>query len=119
MNEKNRKILAEAGVDIEDAMSRFMDNEALMLKVLRRFTEDDNFRHLKQAMEKKDAARAFEAAHTLKGLTGNLSLKDLYRETSILTEDLRSGDIDGAAEKMTDIDSLFQKTVAILSCLDE
>lgn len=58
-------------------------------------------------MEEKDVSGAFEAAHALKGLTGNLSLKELYRQTGILTEDLRRGDLAAASEIMPEFENLF------------
>lgn len=71
MDENKKRLLEAAGVDIEDALSRFMNNEALMIRMLLRFAEDKNFSRLRQAMEEKDVSGAFEAAHALKGLTGN------------------------------------------------
>lgn len=43
MDENKKRLLEAAGVDIEDALSRFMNNEALMIRMLLRFAEDKNF----------------------------------------------------------------------------
>ena len=42
-------------------------------------------------MESGDRKEAFEAAHSLKGVLGNLSLTPLYEPTSEMTELLRAG----------------------------
>ncbi len=118
MEETRKRLLEEAGVDIEDAMARFMNNEALMLKMLQRFTEDKSFSRLKQAMKEQDVSQAFEAAHTLKGLAGNLSLKELYRQAGILTEDLRRGDLAAASEGMPELEKLFRCAAENLARLD-
>lgn len=70
MDQQKRLLLERAGIDVADALARFMDNEALMLKFLLRFPEDKNFSQLEQALADGDATRAFEAAHTLKGVAG-------------------------------------------------
>lgn len=118
MEEMKKKLLEEAGVDIEDALARFMNNETLMLKMLLRFTEDNNFFRLKQAMEEQNISQAFEAAHALKGLTGNLSLKELYQKISIMTEDLRRGDLTAAAAAMPELENLFHHATENLLALD-
>ena len=118
MDENKKRLLEATGVDIEDALSRFMNNEALMIRMLLRFAEDKNFSRLRQAMEEKDVSGAFEAAHALKGLTGNLSLKELYRQTGILTEDLRRGDLAAASEIMPEFENLFRRAAENLARLD-
>ena len=48
MNEENKKLLLEAGVDLDRTMERFMNNEGLYLKFLKRFPEDPNFAQMKE-----------------------------------------------------------------------
>ena len=48
MDERKKQQLEAAGIDVADALARFMDNEALMLKFLLRFPQDQNFSLLKQ-----------------------------------------------------------------------
>lgn len=107
MDETRRAQLAAAGVDVEEALMRFMGNEDLMLKFLLRFPEDPSFSQLKAAMEHGDAAGAFTAAHTLKGVAGNLSLKDLFQQVGAMVEDLRKGDLASAAGKMGDLEAQY------------
>ena len=73
MNEALRKKLLGAGVDPDSALERFMGNEGLYLRFAGRFLEDRNYEELLKAMEKGDTKAAFAAAHTLKGVSGNLS----------------------------------------------
>ena len=89
--------LEAAGVDVADALARFMGSEALLEKYLRRFPEDPNYQALCQALGAGDAAGAFTAAHTLKGVCANLSLTRLLDPLSRQVECLRAGDLAGAA----------------------
>ena len=54
------------------------------------------------ALASGDTAKAFEAAHTLKGVTGNMGLTPLYAALCTLVEPLRTG------ERRDDYPMLFQ-----------
>lgn len=114
MEETKKLQLTAAGIDVEEALGRFMGNEALMMKFLLRFPQDPSFQQLKEAMARCDAAQAFTAAHTLKGLAGNLSMKELFRQISAIVEDLRSGDLPTAAGKMEALEVQYRRTAAVL-----
>lgn len=66
MNEENKKLLLEAGVDLDRTMERFMNNEGLYLKFLKRFPEDPNFAQMKENIAGGQYEEAFKNAHTLK-----------------------------------------------------
>lgn len=72
----------------EDALSRLM-NDTLIEKFLKKFLNDDSFQKLEMAIEAKDYHEAFVAAHTLKGVSLNLSLSKLSASASEITEYLR------------------------------
>ena len=114
MDQIKRMQLEAAGVDVDEALCRFMDNEALMMKFLLRFPGDGNFPQLRQAMAERDIGVAFQAAHTLKGVTGNLSLKGLYELISALVEDLRGEDYETAAGKMAELEARYAHVTAAL-----
>ena len=117
MDETRRAQLAAAGVDVEEALTRFMGNEDLMLKFLLRFPEDPSFSQLKAAMEHGDAAGAFTAAHTLKGVAGNLAMTGLFRQVSLLVEDLRSQDLPAAQARMPVLEETYTGIIAALGSL--
>ena len=52
--------------------------------------EDKNFDSLEQALAENNLGAAFEAAHSLKGVLGNLALTPIYTPVSELTELLRN-----------------------------
>lgn len=117
MDMMKKKQLQDGGIDVDEAMARFVQNEALMMKFLLRFPQDRNFGLLKQAMENRDAAAGFTAAHTLKGVAGNLSMKELFALSSAVSEDLRGGDLDGALEKMPALEKQYQQILQTLETL--
>ena len=117
MNEAQKAQLTAAGIDVEDAMERFMHNEGLMLKFLLRFSEDQSMSQLRLAMEHQDADGAFEAAHTLKGVAGNLSMTGLFHQTGILVEHLRNRDLAAAADEMPALEEQYARVTAALAAL--
>lgn len=80
------------GADTKDGLNRCMGNEGFYLKLVAKVLEDRNFGVLEDALNRKDLDSAFEAAHSLKGVLGNLSLTPIYNPVQKLTELLRSRD---------------------------
>lgn len=117
MDAIKKKQLESIGIDVDEALDRFMGSEALILKFLLRFPADENFARLRQALEEQDAHRAFEAAHTLKGVAGNLSMKELYRQVSTVVEALRKGDLEAAAGDMPALETQYARIIAGLNQL--
>ena len=66
-----------------------LSSENLVKRFLTKFLDDGSFSQLCIAMEEGNRDKAFRAAHTLKGVSGNLSLSRLYLSVSQLTEVLR------------------------------
>ncbi|MDO4990545.1 MAG: Hpt domain-containing protein [Eubacteriales bacterium] len=83
--------LRRLGVNTSDGLGRCMNNEAFYLRLVNMALDDQNFGKLEEAVKNGDKTAAFEAAHALKGVLGNLSLTPLYEATSEMTELLRAG----------------------------
>lgn len=63
--------------------------EELLQKFVLKFLNDPSFNNLCIAMETHDRENAFMAAHTIKGVSQNLSFTKLYNSSCLLTEALR------------------------------
>ena len=87
----NQQECLEAGIDYDEGVARFVGNAQMYERFLKEFLSDPTFDALAEAMERRDIPAAFAAAHTLKGLTGNLSLDRLYEKLVTLTNALRGG----------------------------
>ncbi len=81
--------LRQAGVNTEEGLKRLMNNEMFYLRLVNMALDDAGFAKLSAAVENDDRKAAFEAAHALKGVMGNLSLTPLYEKISEMTELLR------------------------------
>lgn len=86
-----KTIAEEYGVDYQATMERFMGNEKLYLRLLDMLFQDENLQKLGDALDSGDMTGAFEAAHTLKGVVGNMGLTLLYEAVCAIVEPLRQG----------------------------
>ncbi len=80
------------GADYQATMERFLGNSAMYLKILEMLFLDDNLEKLADSIEKNNLTDAFAAAHTLKGVAGNLGLTPLYHAVCAIVEPLRAGE---------------------------
>lgn len=109
--------LKNAGTDVDAALERVMGNEALFLRLLKKFSADTNFEELKKALSDGETETAFAKAHSLKGMTGNLSMTGLYELFSRQTEFLRGGDLSSGVSLMPEIEPLYEKIRDIVSAI--
>lgn len=78
------------GGDNSIAMGRFFGNEGMYLRFLDMFFQDESFQQLENALDAGDLKDAFAAAHTLKGVAGNMGLTPFYEAVCVIVERLRT-----------------------------
>ncbi len=88
-----REIFEVYGADYNFTMARFMGKEAMYLKFLDMLFKDDNLEKLGTALEQQDYEAAFAAAHTLKGVVGNMGLTPLFNAVCAIVESLRKREV--------------------------
>ena len=81
--------LKQLGCDTDDGLTRCMGNEAFYFKLIGKVIDDKNFQALEDAVAAKNLDAAFDAAHSLKGVLGNLALTPIYQPVYEITELLR------------------------------
>lgn len=99
MTDKYKQQLILTGINLENALDRFMGSEALYEKFLRKFLQDKTYRHLTESISSGDANQAFLYAHTMKGLAANLEMESLLEVLTPMTEQLRNGNMENISEK--------------------
>ena len=78
------------GANTAEGLERCFGNEALYLKLVTTIPDDATCERLEKKVTAKDLDGAFDAAHALKGVLGNLSLTPLYTIAVEITELLRN-----------------------------
>ena len=79
---------AQVGGDYVDAQRRLVKEERI-IKYLKLLAQDTTMSDLKEAVATGNREKAFRAAHTLKGITGNLALTRFAAAASALCAQLR------------------------------
>lgn len=96
-------LLKEHGVSVDKALERMKGNKEAYKTFLKEFFEDSDFTALQESIENRNVKDAFDYAHGLKGMAGNLGLDRVHGKISILVEILRQGSLDGAMEAYEEV----------------
>ena len=107
----NRYRLSKAGINANEGIQRFNGKKEIYEKFLMEFPEDPHFGELVKSLEAADASAAFQAAHAMKSLTGNLSLNQMHKDLIPLVEVLRAGSLEDAAELIGPVKADYELVV--------
>lgn len=107
-------LLKENGVNVDKALERMKGNRGAYKSFLKEFFEDPDFEALQESIEAQDAKDAFDYAHGLKGMAGNLGLDNVHSKISVLVEILRQGSLEGASEAYTEVMKVCNTIVDLL-----
>lgn len=119
MEDKFKRQLEESGADVETTLKRFMGNEAIYQKFLGKFPDDPNYVNLGKNLEEGAYEAAYECAHALKGVVGNLGLTPIFQRVSDLVEELRNkaaADVDVArvTQDWQEIKKVYEQFIMII-----
>jgi len=90
--------LAALGADITDGLNRLMNNEAIYIKLLKKLPDSIAKLEVLPFIESGDIETAIQNAHTIKGMTGNLSVTPLYHAYTEIVNMLRGGKVEEARQ---------------------
>ena len=85
-----KECYAALGGDYDEVMGR-LRSERLVQKFVLKFLNDGSYQLLQDSLAGGDREEAFRAAHTIKGVCGNLAFNTLLESSDRLTEALRDG----------------------------
>ena len=99
--------------DYQDVLGRLY-SEALVQRFVGKFLSDQSFQLLESSLKAENYEEAFRAAHTLKGVTQNLSFTKLYHSSHQITEALRTKDYDLAGQLLPQVEADYAQTAAAI-----
>lgn len=106
--------LEALGVNTSEALGRFMNNSMLYEKLIAKYPDSARTADVAAQFAAKDYEKAVEAAHTLKGVTGNLSLTPLYTAYTEIVNLLRAGKNDEAEKLYNETAPIEEKIIAAI-----
>ena len=98
-------------LDLDDALARIGGNMSLYKRLLGRFIEGNHYDELEQALQSGDMEEAARQAHSLKGVSANLSLTKI-RAISVELEQLIKDNADYSG-CLAELKQAFLKTVEL------
>ena len=104
------------GCDVPGALPRFISNRDFYCRMLALVPGEKSFEKLGTALAAEDIKGSFDAAHTLKGMLGNMGLTPLYDEVCAIVEPLRAGSLEGTRQHY---DTLKQQKKKLENLLKE
>jgi len=81
-------------LDEKSALARLGNNKKLYIMLLNNFKDDKSYMSLKESFKMGDTKKSVLNAHSIKGVSANLSLLTLYEEASKIEEQLKNNEID-------------------------
>ncbi len=109
--------LTAYGMDVPGTMARFGDNEGLMMRFLLGFPNDKTMGSLREAMAAQDLEALKVAAHSLKGLSGNLGLTPLFEASTTMMNALRSNEPYDVNALFAAVDTEYQRALEMIATL--
>ncbi len=116
-SERMKEQLAELeswGCKVEDALERTLGDEDFLVKVMKKAVNDNSIAQLGMALKEKNCKQAFEAAHDLKGVMGNVGLTPIYKIAVRIVEPLRNDEMDGTEDLYKQLVENIEKAKGIL-----
>lgn len=106
--------LIALGINLDEALERFMGKQSLYDRMLNKLPKAVKDYEVMEYFLSKDYKTAVENAHTLKGVTGNLSVTPLYNAYTKIVNFLRSDNPDEAQKILEEILPLQAKIIAYI-----
>lgn len=106
--------LETLGVNTQEAVERMNNNSAFYIRMLGKFTSELANHEVMPYLESGDLQTAVTNAHTLKGLTGNLSVTPLYKAYTEIVALLRGNEPEKAKQLMADTLPIQSEIVACI-----
>ena len=110
----NRYTLHKAGINISEGMDRLKLDKTTFEGLLLTFAGDKSFDQMLKAIDEKNVSEAFLHAHSLKGLSANLSLSKLNLDIVPLVTILREGSFEHTDELILQVKESYQLVIDTL-----
>ena len=96
-------------IDINDGLKRIVNNTKLYAKLLGKFKNEADVASIESALIEGNMEKAQTAVHALKGLSANLSLTELCKQTTELERQIKEKAV--KPDQMEIIKTVYEKTL--------
>lgn len=108
------------GIDIEEGLARLAGDTRMYKNLLKRFAENqaDTPNKIRQALTAKDLETAHILAHTIKGVSGNISATFVFEAATGLDEAINNKDIQAALALLPDFSARMSEVIQGIDSLE-
>ncbi len=114
MDKERKTRLHGGGINVDNALERFMGNEAMLERYLKKFLDEKSYVQLVEAITADDREGAGVAVHTLKSVCGTLGCEAMHRLVVRQEQHIRAGEWDEAVRMMTNVTDAYKSICAVL-----
>ena len=105
--------LKEYGADTDDGLKRCLNNADFYISMVQSIIPDTRIDDLAQAIAAQDLDSAFDIAHALKGIYGNIAITPIYKPVCEITELLRNRTNTDYSVLLEEISAQKQKLISL------
>ena len=106
--------LEAQGCNMKEALERFLGNQTILEKMMLKFPNAVKPLEVLSFIDEGNIEQATTNAHTIKGITANLSLTPLYTAYTEITNLLRAGESEKAKSLLQETLPVQQKIIDII-----
>lgn len=114
MDQTRKARLAAGGIRIDEALERFMGNEAMLERYLQKFLSEKSYAILRDSLAANDWETAGRAAHTLKSVCGSIGCEAMQKLVILQEGRLRAGQWQEAADMMPEIARSYESICEVI-----
>lgn len=103
--------LKTMGVDVDDGLKRVMGKEGSYIKFLGKFVKMMNEEAVRPDFADAELEETIGKVHSIKGVSGNLSISPVYDAYTEILDQLRNGQIEEAREGIRNVIPVQEKIV--------
>ena len=116
---KLREGMQELGMDVDVTLNRFMNNENMYRKFLKKTEDDPTYEELEDAVKRMDYEIIERSAHTLKGVAGNMGFDQLMNYCAALVADVREKRFDDIGDDFDHVQKEHTKVVEVIRKIED
>lgn len=114
MEEALKVRLEDGGINVNAALDRFMGNEAMFVRYLQKFTNEQSYLLLKNSISSDDRETARREAHTLKGICGTLGCEKMQKLVITLEQHIRDNNWTDAVNLMPEVSRNYESLCTLI-----
>ena len=107
-------VYVAGGIMVDEALERFMGNEAMLERYLQKFLSEKSYAMLRDSLASNDWEAAGRAAHTLKSICGTIGCEAMQELVILQERHIRAGEWKEAVGMMPEISNSYENICGVI-----